>query len=181
MAMFFSKPKTEQKPLTEYDLQYAIIQNWNRSGNFFCPNISSGFGEMDVLRLTRSGYAYEFEVKISRADFRADKKKEYKHKNYSDMFNKIPLTGIGRYSVENVPNYFYYVAPKGIIPVDEVPAYAGLYEIKENPLWLNYLDCIKVAPLIHKEKYPDVWRAIMLNSLNAKYFYHYWFKLKKEQ
>ena len=66
--------------MTEYDLQYQIWLLYQGSGNTLIPNIEGGYGEMDMLRLTRAGYAYEFEVKITRSDFRADKKKKDKHK-----------------------------------------------------------------------------------------------------
>jgi hypothetical protein len=161
--------------MTEYDLQYKIWLTLQGSNNLFIPNVNGGYGEMDVLRLTRAGYAYEYEIKITRADFRADKKKELKHESYSKVFNNLPFCWWdGRpKNQEGIPNYFIYVAPKGVIPVDELPEYAGLYEL-ENGL----LSCVKPPKKIHKEKQRDYWETKALWALNAKYLYHYWLKLK---
>lgn len=40
-----------------------------------CENISPNMYEHDVLSVSKSGYTYEFEVKISRQDFLKDAKK----------------------------------------------------------------------------------------------------------
>lgn len=158
--------------MTEYDIQYAIINHWQNSGNMFIPNISGYYGEMDVLRLTKAGYAYEFEVKISRNDFKADMRKMRKHKAYLDVFNNIPQDKLG------IPNYFAYIAPKGIIPIELVPEYAGLYEFSES---CRRPECVKATPILHKEKQKEFWQAKALQSLSAKYLYHYWFKLKENK
>jgi hypothetical protein len=44
-----------------------------------------------------------------------------------------------------IPNRFYYCAPEGIIPRDQVPHYAGLLEIE----WDNTARVVKKAPLLH--------------------------------
>lgn len=45
------------------------------------------------------------------------------------------------------PNKFYYICPKGVIPLEEIPEYAGLFYINEN----FHITEIKKAPFIHKE------------------------------
>jgi hypothetical protein len=159
----------------EYDLQYVVIRDCYSSNNLVVPNIGGGYGEIDVLKLTRSGYTYEYEIKISKNDFKADNKKIEKHQNYSDVYNNIPRLWWGGKSKdrEGIPNYFIYVAPKGIIPIEKIPDYAGFYEIDNN-----YLKCIKKAPKIHREKHWNYWVGKIARSLNAKYLYHYWLKLK---
>jgi hypothetical protein len=164
--------------MTEYDVQYAIIHHWQNSGNMFIPNLCSGYGEMDVLRLTKAGYAYEFEVKISRSDFKADIKKTHKHHCYSVVFEKKTDAWIEHNGKKGIPNYFAYVAPKGIIPVELVPEYAGLYEFDEST---GLIITVKTPPRIHNEKQKDFWETKALQSLHAKYLYHYWFKLKESK
>jgi hypothetical protein len=161
--------------MTEYDLQYVIIQNWHTTNNLLVPNIEGGYGEMDVLRLTKSGYAYEYEVKISNADFNADKKKEVKHRSYQTVFENKPLLNyFGQpKSKKGIPNYFIYVAPKGVLLADKIPKYAGFYEVGDG-----HIRCTIDAPKIHSEKFQDYWKAKVLYSLHTKYLYHYWFKLK---
>jgi hypothetical protein len=58
------------------------------------------------------------------------------------------------------PNKFWYICPTGIIPLAEVPNYAGLLYVDEN---LNITE-IKKAPYIHKEKYK------MAGTLLSKYY-----------
>jgi hypothetical protein len=99
--------------------------------------------ESDLLFLTKSDYFYEFEIKVSRADFKNDFKKVNKHEVLKDSNN------------HRKPNYFIYAVPEGLIRVEEVPEYAGLYYIMKN----GYYKRIKDAPQLHKTK-------VDLNSLN---------------
>ena len=45
--------------------------------------------ESDFLALTKSGYLYEGEVKISKSDFKADFKKKEKHNILQESYAKI--------------------------------------------------------------------------------------------
>lgn len=137
--------------------------------------------ESDKLLETRSGYIYEFEIKISRADFKNDfKHKKDKHiilageERYGDKY--LPkyyefLEGnrkMGNWCEQNFiksaannphylvgghkrPNYFYYAVPTGLIGVEDVPDYAGLVYVDEN----KRLVIKKKAPQLHKDKYTD--------------------------
>jgi hypothetical protein len=79
--------------------------------------------KMDVVSLSKAGMLYEFEVKISRSDFKVDAKKR-KHQFYkSDEFSIVEKW---------TPNYFSYACPKDLITVDEIPDYAGLYYCKDE-------------------------------------------------
>lgn len=91
--------------------------------------------ESDYLALTKSGYWYEIEVKISRADFKADFKKIEKHNQ---------LANSNEYAT---PNFYYYAVPENLISVEEVPEYAGLIYIKNG-----YFGTVKGAPMLHKTK-----------------------------
>lgn len=95
--------------------------------------------ETDFFLCTTSFHSEEHEIKINISDFRRDKKKEKKHKFLSDVFhNRSEATEFF------IPNRMYYCAPKGIIPVDEVPEYAGLEEVLDN----GKIFITKPAPLI---------------------------------
>lgn len=113
--------------------------------------------ESDKLLWTKAGYIYEFEIKISRADYRNDfKHKVEKHvllnsalpdesteAREADLFGNLLKEKRKRYpqitteqaknmmkSVgERMPNYFYYAVPEGLLEPDEVPPYAGLVYI----------------------------------------------------
>lgn len=91
--------------------------------------------EMDVMSISGAGYMYEFEVKVSRADFKKDAEKVKKH-------NLLSM-GMGE-----MPNYFYYVCPTALIFEEEIPMYAGLIYIHEGQLRE-----VKKAPLLHNKKH----------------------------
>ena len=103
--------------------------------------------ESDFLALTKSGYLYEGEVKISKSDFKADFKKKDKHTLLRESYEKIEgVEGKLR------PHYFFYAVPENLITEDEVPEYAGLVYMTEHfPYW----KWVKQAPLLHKEKFTD--------------------------
>lgn len=109
-----------------------------------CENIEVLFRwEYDVLAITRSGMIEEYEVKISRSDFKADKKK-----------GKIQLYENFGMESRCVPNYFAYVCPDGLISVEEVPSFAGLFYYKEGTI-----TCIKSGRKLHKVKH-DIPRIL---------------------
>jgi hypothetical protein len=164
--------------MTEYDVQLKIIRQWLSSCNFMIPNVYGGYGEMDVLRLTKAGYATEFEVKVSRADFNHDKAKIQKHQNYSDVFTNTPRVWWNDRPKDKkgIPNYFTYVVPNTFDLITlKVPDYAGLYTVDAEK---GYLYCVKEAPRLHKEKQTDYWYRKIAYSLNTKYLYHYFFQLE---
>ena len=105
--------------------------------------------ESDFLAITRSLYAYEVEVKMSKQDFFNDFKKDKKHKVLKDGIIKVG--GVISYP----PNYFYYACPPNMIDVSEVPSYAGLIYVDVSK---NRKNVVKVAPLIHRQKFDVVGR-----------------------
>lgn len=85
-------------------------------------NVSTIFNwECDVFSVNRGGYTYEFEVKISRSDFLRDKKKKKWTCAYSIM-------------EENTPNYMSYVCPEGLIKLEEIGEFSGLYYFKDGSI-----------------------------------------------
>lgn len=103
-----------------------------------CPNVSHLMkGQQDMISVTRKGMVIEYEVKISRSDFKRD---ERKGKGFSfDNAHLFP---------NHVPNQFFYVVPEGLISPKELPKYAGLYFIVDGKPVLQ-----KAAPVIHKAKH----------------------------
>lgn len=186
----------KSEPLTEQSIQRRLnyfFASWkyNVDGLYV-------FGwESDKLIWTKAGYIYEFEIKISRADFRND----FKHKGekhlvlastiakeqqaniqlslFEDTKKKFP-----HWSEESVrrhcdidsivegkrmPNYFYYAVPEGLIQPDEVPPYAGLiWILKEYRMEAQGYVIKRQAPCLHKTKYKD-------GELNlSEKFYYNW-------
>ena len=126
--------------------------------------------ESDKLLETRSGYIYEFEIKISKADYKNDfKHKKDKHiilageERYGDKYlpryyefleenrkrgnwceqNFIKSAETNpRYLVggHKRPNYFYYAVPTGLIDVEDVPDYAVVGGIPARQISANGSD-----------------------------------------
>ena len=106
---------------------------------------------MDLFRLTPAGLITEYEIKVSRADYRADFCKEQ-----TGCGNKHALMTGGRCAC----NRFYFVVPKKMIRPEEVPSYAGLLYYKGR----RGFDVVKNAPLIHKEKQsPTIYKELAVS------------------
>lgn len=124
--------------MTTKDIQEAICKDEVLKFNKPCENVSYIFGgECDVLSINKNGFVTEFEVKVSRSDFKAEAKKEGKWINFK--MKKETAT----------PNYFYYVCPSGLINENEVSDFAGLIWFTEE----GWLLTQKKAPFIHKHKH----------------------------
>lgn len=96
-----------------------FLQRLHRNDIWFQElRLSSGFGmegRIDFLALnpgpSTGNKATAYEIKVSRADFRRDShKKQRGARLFSDQF--------------------YYVAPVGVIPHEEIPDWAGLLEVE---------------------------------------------------
>lgn len=149
--------------------------------------------ESDKLLWTKSGYIYEFEIKISRADYKNDfKHKIEKHVLFAsvmpkeqpqmaDLFDNYQKKRKKKYgrciTDEDIKREFDHL---GDISRRKMPNYfyyavpKGLIEVDEVPeyaglIWIDEgILCIKKkAPCLHKEKYTDS----QLN-LGEKFYYN---------
>lgn len=118
-------------------IQHIICKEEILKSNLPCENVSNIFyqSEVDVLSILKSGYVSEFEVKISRSDFKADAKKA----KWKYFENRIE-TGI--------PNYFSYACPEGLITKEEVQDFAGLIYVYEHGTKI-----IKKPKILHRRKH----------------------------
>lgn len=158
----------EHNQMTTKDIEKGFVKfvRTNKKSNFVFPNIYLGNFECDILEITKSMYAYEYEVKISVSDFKADAKKKGKF----DM----PRT-----------NYFYYIVPKDLISVDMLPDYAGLiycetitcgYNTKERGEYSVdkiYFDIVKSAPKLKKEKFEETRFKYLLEKVYYRFINKY--------
>lgn len=124
--------------LSTREIQALICQSETLKFNIPCENVKYLFSdwEIDVLSLNKSNYLTEFEVKISRSDFKADAKKK-KWVFYQNTNGWL-----------KVSNYFYYACPKELITESELPSFAGLIYVSNEGI-----EVIKKAPLNHKHKH----------------------------
>lgn len=166
MGSIGNRNKTDKKEikwseeLIQQQLRYSFLSP--NSVKYFTENLNVYDWESDVLKITKSGYAYEFEIKISKADFKNDfKHKKKKHLLLENKENQVKM-----------PNYFYYVVPEDLITEDEVPEYAGLIYVHATVIGncrIYYqFEEIKAAPKLHSNKIDE-------SNLNLidKFYYNY--------
>jgi len=113
----------------------------------YCPR---GWWPCDVWDVTKDGYAVEYEIKTSKADFLNDSKKSVSKWPSKEITYKHDLLSKGD---PRGPSRFFYVTPKGLIPLELIPKWAGLIEITDD--WHRGVGCEsvkKTAPQLHRIK-----------------------------
>lgn len=125
-------------PLTEMDIIKALSL-WidDRKYPYQIPNAFIYMWECDYWTMTDGGETREFEIKISRADYFNDAKKD-KHK------------------ATDGANYFYYVCPKDLIKKEEVDKRYGLIYVWENG---NFIQIVKNPRRLHDNGF-DRWKML---------------------
>ena len=102
---------------------------------------------------------HEFEVKISRSDFFADKKKgtRWGGKSKFEFY---------QYEQQKAPNYFHYICPENLIAESEIPAFAGLYYYSEE----EGIYLVKSPKRIHhKPQDADIFKKMLRLHTQRKY------------
>ena len=183
--------------LTEQKIQ-RVLSGFIASPKYRVDGLFVFGWESDKLIWTKAGYIYEFEIKISRSDFKNDfKHKKEKHIVLAstidrDKAKEIQMSLFEQKEQENrhwsremlesrygdidamvkgkrMPNYFYYAVPTGMLEPDEVPPYAGLIYIDSEYRYVKQsYRIVKEAPQLHKTKYTDA----ELN-LGEKFYYNW--------
>ncbi len=120
--------------------------------------------ESDYLAISKAGYVYECEIKISHSDFL----NEAIHKQ-NKMRILQGLSASDGTIDDRRPNYFWYVCPEGIISEAECPKFAGLMYITDS----GTFRCIKSAPCLHKAKY-DTQADLLRRDMRDKFYYAMW-------
>ncbi len=126
----------------------------SRKHRFIVPNTTVFGWESDLISVTGAGYVHEYEIKISRSDFKADLKKS-RHRRLVQDGTKKYYRG---------PAYFYYAVPRDMVRVDEVPDYAGLIFV--YPM----MQIIKKAPRLNKNKISQMQTAWLQRSIMARFW-----------
>lgn len=146
MAIIRNQNKNGAKH-TEFSIQKILIRHFMSGAKYMVPNMYYTLGEMDMFLLRRSGYAEEFEIKISTSDLRADFKKRRKHQwfaNYNRAFVFVSPKIM-------IPNRFSYVLSDAVdISGIEFPEYAGLYAVHPRT---SQLICLTAPKTMHRHKY----------------------------
>ena len=149
--------KIKKKTWNEEDIQITLSRYFMSQSNikYIAENLYIYTWESDLWIMTKSDITYEFEIKISKADFKND----FKHKTEKHAL----LENKNNHLIK--PNYFYYAVPENLIKEEDVPEYAGLIYMKDI---YPYFEIIKQAPKLTDSKYDKE----QLNLLE-KFYYNY--------
>jgi hypothetical protein len=166
------------------DMQHAVNRRTTGlSHQLACPNRNvPRWFEADVLSVTKSNYWHEYEIKLSRSDFTRD------FRNKPEKHHALDFEQQGKHIIRPtwkkpycVPNYFWFVAPTGLLKAEDMPAYAGLLEIWHADVWPDKVATqlywrnrvVKKAPRIHKAKLDDGMALECVKSMAYRFWSHY--------
>lgn len=161
----------EKGVMTAKEIQSALI--WSmRGGEIVMPNYTPPkWWECDLFTLSKADIFKEYEIKISRSDFRNDAQKGKRMLRYVD--NRWAVESVNKHKKlaerdVNGPMRFWFVAPAGIIPIEEVPAFAGLLIAEELKHGVDFR-IEKKAPKLHSEKFSQVGRDDLMRTTYNRY------------
>lgn len=150
------------KPLTAGQIADNLRCRISRMGVFTMQNVYllNSPWECDVIKVLKSGYWHEYEIKLSASDFRNDFQKTAKYGNAGpkkhDLFkspnelNYQQIYGVG------YPNYvipkpatFTFVTPAGLLKPEQIPAHCGLLELDNSDRRIRWSQVVK-SPRLKK-------------------------------
>lgn len=129
--------------MTEARIQDALahyLSHKTRSDLALVPNCGALGHEADMLRVTKDRDVIEYEIKVSKADYRRDAKKDrtlwITHLNAPHIQATVHRSLTRGYL--RLPHRLYYVTPAGLLEDEEIPAWAGVIEATESETgWLS--------------------------------------------
>lgn len=161
--------ETKEFKWTERKIQGKLISQFWSSSLLLMPNYTPwGWFECDLFRVTKSWYHYEYEIKLTVADFKADAKKARRKwklrrgrwdKHIDGVKHEMLAGKIG-------PKRFYYVVPEGLEKKIEIPDFAGLMIAHPR---VTHATEIKRAPDLNKCKV----ELIVVNKARERAYYRY--------
>lgn len=176
--------------LTERRIQRSLFWKLHSACELIVPNYTpSAWFECDLWAVTKAGYGVEFEIKLTTADFRKDAEKRRSQQAWLSLGPKGMRFGDFTAKPEDLkhtmlemcdikgPSRFWYVAPEGVIPDGELPAWAGLKIVA--PARMDHVSILtKVeAPRLHKEK---VCRKIVEHARGV-FYWRFWKELSRQR
>jgi len=148
--------------LSELDIINCIMRDrWRR--NLCMPTWTPPkWWECDVFELTEAGYFREYEIKLSRSDFLADRRKRDSDRWYFEDRDgqrvRVDVPGRSKHELLSSgdidgPTRFWFVTPEGLLDKSDIPHFAGLIEVRklEKSGYVCEREVVK-APKIHNEK-----------------------------
>lgn len=153
MAMIKRKPEIA---MTASNLQLAFYQAEKHRFELLVANVYlKGWLECDLVGVRHSGLVDEVEIKLSKADFRAD---------FAKQVTMAPGLSAKKHELlaagEGAINRFWFMTPISLLSESDIPAHAGLIEVSNR----GSLRVVKDAPLLHRRKADDAFRVNCLRQ-----------------
>ncbi len=120
--------------VTTLEIELAIMGEFNYRQNLIVPNITNQMAllsfETDMLVVKPSGIAYGFEIKVTKADLKADLNKP--HVVNAILYANRNIQGIERFYGKF--RHFYYAVPDYLEKdaLEIIPDFCGLYVFKKS-------------------------------------------------
>lgn len=154
--------------MNELSIQLAIFAKLVSSHHHICPNLTPpGWFECDVFAITNAGYMHEFEIKLTKQDFKKDAEK-------SGGWRAKAIGLPAKYArIENRdeqgPSRFYYVLPEGIVDSADVPEWAGIHRATSGRFGV-VLRKEREAKIIHKKKV----EPLIIERVSKTFYWRMW-------
>jgi hypothetical protein len=128
---------------------------------FVLPSYTpANWWECDVFEVTSAMFFREYEIKLTRSDFKADAHKEsaatrrFINGVWTEQPAKNKHACMGQ---PNGPRQFWYVVPEGLIEPSEIPQWAGLIYLRDAGKgrkleWRWFESEIVKAPFLHRTR-----------------------------
>lgn len=131
--------------------------------------------EADILIINTEGCSHEIEIKLSKADFKNDFKKQYQNQKTKQKFLKHDKISCGDYPC----NQFSFLLPQGMIEPDEIPLHCGIIEFYHNPdSWITTFDLIREPKEVHGESFWKLFDKDLMLKMMARNLYYRKLELK---
>jgi hypothetical protein len=140
---------------TVNEIEIAVARYFDTRVNMIIPNVFWGLDlqhECDIFVLTKTGWAYEVEIKIDKYDLKADAKKRHGHN--SKLLKRL-----------------YFAIPKKLEPeIKNIPERAGVLVVDSNGKVSKIREAIqnKLAIKITDEKALKLGRLAAMRIWNLK-------------
>lgn len=155
--------------MNEYQAQNELAAFTRaRNHEWTIPNVHLYSWESDLLSVTRAGLIHDFEIKVTRADFRRELKQYETGNDYVNCKRRrhVAMTN----GASKCPNYFWFAYPAGMIGVEDVPDFAGAIEVSDSPKKILYPIVRREAPRLHGNKLTDRQRDYIVRGLAYRYW-----------
>lgn len=167
------------KPLTAGEISKILQRDLSQMGSFSMSNVyvKGSPWESDVIRVLKSGYWHEYEIKLSVADYQADFRKKTigwnpksprKHDFYQsgeDLDGR--LFGYGSRSLVPRPATFHFVTPVGLLDGVDIPDHCGLIEVQRSDRPSERVRVVKKAPRLKGGGNEDTNLQLLCISCNS--------------